>query len=135
MALYLTLHLIGITLWVGGMLLLTRMLRWMLSTNAFDERARLFIKRLYLCYLLPGAGLTLAAGILQLVTVGIPFYMQQGWFHAKLTFVIVLLVSTALLGRDLSIPGRLSAGRALVYHGITGATLLAAVALTLFGRS
>jgi uncharacterized membrane protein len=90
-------HLIGIVFWVGGLLVVTRFARLCVVKPADAEFAGT-IKKTWLLYVIHGLAFTFISGFYQLFSGGIGTYMKQGWFHSKLTFVLVLFVATVMLG-------------------------------------
>jgi uncharacterized membrane protein len=82
-----SLHLIGIVLWVGGLL----------GISSFLKRGDSDINAPFYGFCLPGMLLTLGTGLYQLFSKGAAYYFHQAWFHTKLIFVVVLLISTFLV--------------------------------------
>lgn len=88
-------------------------------------------------YLLPGALITTISGLYQISINGAAYYFKQGWFHGKLTGVIVLFIATGLLFAEVR---RVSQGldvrtaRLAMVHGIAGLSFLANVFLTILMR-
>jgi uncharacterized membrane protein len=95
------------------------------------------IKRGYFGFVVAGAVLSLGSGIYQLLERGIGFYMAQGWFHGKLTLVIVLLVVTVVFGAQVkgAAAGKtVKPGLVGMMHGVTSGALVLISFLTLVGR-
>ncbi len=134
----LALHIIGIVMWLGGMMITTRLFKIFRSSSAgADSQWPNALMKLWRGFILPGALIVIVSGILQVLTNGVGYYMQQGWFHAKLTFVVLLVIATAFLGSEIKSykEGNLEAGKnAMLLHGIAGLALLANVFLTMLGR-
>ena len=84
-------HLIGLVLWVGGLLAVTQV--FILHSQEASPEARAALGRLAarLLHRLahPGAALVLIAGP-GLVLTNTAYYLHAGWFHAKLILVVVL---------------------------------------------
>ena len=93
------LHVLGVILYAGGLMGLTRLLGHAVRFKGEDSRAdsyRVF-KRMHKFVDLGGLGILLVTGLLLLITD--PWgkeYMKQGYFHMKLTCVLVLVVCEVL---------------------------------------
>jgi uncharacterized membrane protein len=132
------LHLLGIILYVGGFLALTRLLGHAVRFPSAQSRADVVrvLKRMHLFVEWPGLGILLGTGLFMLVRdYGDKDYMKQGYFHAKLLGVAGLLVCDILLSRSLfrmkpdAPPPKAALFRIL--HGVAGlAMLLALLAVT-----
>ena len=139
----LSLHLIGLVMWFGGMLILTRALH--LATHnevlaSITSRQALLplFRRLFFGFVVGGAVVMLGTGLYQISVQGLGFYMQQGWFHAKLTLIIVQIIITALTGAAISNLGNTEisrSGRFMAFHGISATILILIVFLTMLGRA
>lgn len=130
------LHIIGIVMWVGGLMILTRFLK--IFTVAGDGTPALaaMVSRVFFGYVLAGFGVAVLTGLYQISYRGFGFYMSQGWFHGKLTLIVLLLVVTGLTFADVKkVKGgvTLSRGRVGALHGMVHLVLLGAVFLTLLG--
>ena len=130
------LHIVGIVMWAGGLMILTRFLKLFTSPGDGTPAVAAMANRVLHGYVFGGLVLALLTGLYQLSYRGFGFYMAQGWFHGKLTFVILLLVITGLVFTDVKkikagVP--LSRGRVGALHGLTGLALLVIVFLTLLG--
>jgi protoporphyrinogen IX oxidase len=128
-------HIIGIVFWLGGLLVLSRVMKGLVLSGIDKAGYAPIVKRVFYGFVLPGFIISLISGTFQiLANGGFGVYVAQGWFHGKLTFVVVLLIVTFLLGREIS---KLSAGngvstRALgMIHGITSLALIVIVFLTI----
>lgn len=91
------------------------------------------IRRSFWGFVVGGMVVVILTGLHQLTSGGIGLYMKQGWFHTKLTLVIVLIVVTAVVGNETAITKKglpVSRKRMLVCHAITGMILVLAVLLT-----
>ncbi|MBX7137189.1 MAG: hypothetical protein K1X83_04325 [Oligoflexia bacterium] len=136
MAISLTLHIVGITLWFGGLIILSSMMRRVksMSTEAGSELSAVFSRALR-AFVFGGCVLTVCTGLFQLVHGGVGMYFSQGWFHSKLTLAIVAVVITVMLSLEIKrLSDRSRAGRLLILHAASGAILIAAVGLTIFHR-
>ena len=132
------LHIIGIVMWMGGLMVLTRFLKIATegpqSNPAFGAMAR----RIYFGFGVGGCVLTLLTGLYQLISRGASFYMSQGWFHGKLTLVLLALIVTVIIGTLVSAvnAGRtISKGKVAATHGMIGLVLLLVVFATILGRA
>lgn len=125
-------HVIGICFWMGGLLILTRV---MAVNDGASQTLAKSVKRLWLGYALPGFILVLLSGLYQLNYRGFAYYFGpgQGWFHMKLTAVIVLAIITGLVWREVSrfqaggVPNKKLLG---ALHGISALLLVLLVFLT-----
>ncbi|MBI5136003.1 MAG: CopD family protein [Nitrospirae bacterium] len=128
MAWWLTFHLLGMVLWTGGLLTISRMAAYH-TAEAPEVQPRLaWVEgRMYWLVAIPGAVITVvtAAG---LVASSPADYTDQGWFHGKMVLVGLLIGLNALLHVKL---GALkahpeSARKALfsAVHGTIGLTLI-----------
>ena len=134
----LALHIIGIVMWVGGLLVLTRFFKLFTAAIPKDESLAKLLGRIYYGYVVPGFLLALITGIVQLSYRGAQFYLAQGWFHAKLGLVLLLIVVTAVSFYDLKKvrSGKtLSRARVAALHGIVGLVLLVVVFLTVLNTA
>ena len=130
------LHIIGIVMWAGGLMIVTRFLK--IFTNAGDGSAALsaMVHRVFHGYVLGGSVIALLTGLYQLFYRGLGFYFAQGWFHGKLTLIVLLIVVTALTFADVNKVKSgvtLSRGRIGAMHGLTGLALLGIVFVTILG--
>lgn len=125
-------HIMGIVMWIGSMLICSRFIA--MSINEQRDNSAWFSK-IFWGWTLPGVLITVFSGIAQLMLNGFGFYFTQGWFHAKLTLVVILLVATFLLGQIILSDRPLkSAARPMAIHGITGLILIIVTFLTILGR-
>lgn len=137
MQLSIAFHIIGFVLWVGGSIILARALAVAVAEGS-DAPVRNWAWSGFVGYIVPGAILTLVTGIYQLLTRGMPFYFAQGWFHAKLTLVLVMLVGTLILGIKAKAMSRgelVKKGALMAVHGIAALMLIGGVLLTILGRA
>ncbi|MEM9007610.1 MAG: protoporphyrinogen oxidase HemJ [Cyanobacteria bacterium P01_F01_bin.86] len=90
-------HIIGVVVWFAGLFYLVRLFIYHVEAEAEPEPAasilkkqyELMEKRLYSIITTPGMLVTVAMAIGLLVLN--PEWLKQGWMHAKLGFVVVLL--------------------------------------------
>lgn len=136
MAFSLALHVIGLVLWVGGLMFIARIMT-LASDGEIPANFGATIKRIFLGYVLAGLVLSTITGLFQLSAGGVAQYMKQGWMHMKLTFVLALYVISALLAVKVF---ALEQGRAakrsglMALHGVAALCLLAIVVVTFVMR-
>lgn len=95
---YKSFHIIGVVVWFAGLFYLVRLFIYHAEANDEPEPAQSILKkqyelmeeRLYSIITTPGMVVTVAMAIGLLTTE--PEVLKQGWMHAKLAFVAVLLV-------------------------------------------
>lgn len=141
-------HIVGLILWMGGLVTLARLLGHHAGLDSKEAREALvgFERKSYLMAILPGFLLTLITGLVLLVSKGdgISFYLSPdgpwgGTFHAKLTFVVLLIVFDQLVFakmRKLHKTDEGSRGFFMATHGIIGLLFIFVVILVqtnLFG--
>lgn len=130
-------HLIGIVMWLGGLLMLTRFARIAgdpaLASNPPFVKV---MRKSWFIYVVQGLAITVLTGFYQLFAgAGPGFYLKQGWFHGKITLVLVLIVATAMLGFEIknisesrpANPNRLRVIQILSVVGLVGIVLLTKV--------
>jgi uncharacterized integral membrane protein (TIGR00701 family) len=91
-------HLIGVVLWMGGLLTFSRILGYH-SKEAPSVRPRFsFLEgRLNGLVAIPGAVLTILFGVLMTVDYGKAWFRVAIWLHYKLTLVIVVAIIHVVL--------------------------------------
>jgi uncharacterized membrane protein len=90
----LLLHVLGVLLWAGGLVLVTRLLASVV-TLAPDARqaAACALRSGYLKVVFPGFLVAFLTGLyFFLGNPGEQPYMKEGWFHMKLTLLLILMV-------------------------------------------
>ena len=100
-----SLHIIGVVVWFAGLFYIARLFIYHVEAEMESEPAQgilkkqyeLMEKRLYNIITTPGMVLTVAMAIGLLYTM--PEYLKQGWMHAKLGFVGLLLIYHFYCGR------------------------------------
>ena len=100
-----TFHIVGVVVWFAGLFYLVRLFIYHVEADeleapvreAFEQQYGLMERRLANIITTPGMAVTVvcAAGLL----IGNPAWLQQGWMHAKLAFVLALLAYHALCYR------------------------------------
>jgi uncharacterized membrane protein len=126
------LHIIGLALWVGGLMLLSRFMK-SLATSQDSGRlsieATYQVKKVFYRYVITGFVLSLLTGLYQIFAgPGLAVYMKQGWFHGKLPLLFLLIVATAMLAFEVNKAasgGSLYKGRLVFVHAAAAFSLLA----------
>lgn len=135
MQLSLAFHIVGLVLWLGGLMILTRFLTLATSSEGVKVVGHM-ARRVFIGFVVGGLTLTTLSGLHQFGK-NAALYMSQGWFHTKVTLVLVLLVVTYFVGRDVSRINQgatVTRGRVMLWHAISGSVLIAAVFITMLGR-
>jgi protoporphyrinogen IX oxidase len=133
--LFLVLHLFGIIFWVGSLLLITTILGKVADeVGVAKERFIIVASDLFYGGCNIGGAVTLVFGILLMVAE--PDLLKQGWLHAKLGLVFVLiLVHLRLYRRIVALtdnPSSVSRSEFRAIHGVVSLLLLAILALVFF---
>ena len=92
-----TLHIVGVVVWFAGLFYLVRLFIYHVEANDLDEQLKqpfqeqytLMERRLANIITTPGMVVAVAMAVGLLITQ--PSWLQQGWMHAKLGFVALLL--------------------------------------------
>lgn len=94
------LHVIAVVCWFAGLFYLPRLFVYHAQTEdlAGRERFKIMERKLYRGIMWPSLVLTVALGLAMLVPHW-DFYKTQGWMHAKLSLVALLVVYHLLCGR------------------------------------
>jgi putative membrane protein len=126
-------------MWMGGLMVLTRFMKLAAAGSAAPMSADFskMLKRIYFGFGVGGCVVTLLTGIYQLLARGMQFYMSQGWFHGKLTLVLVAIIITVVIGtlvKAVSAGRSVSAAKVGAMHGIISLILVLAVFSTILGR-
>ncbi len=120
-------HLLGVVLWMGGLLVVSRLL----AEPAAGERLEPVERRLFGSFIHGGAALVIASGILLILDQ--PSVLRQGWLHAKLLVVLGLVAADARLYRRMQAqhasPGSVTRAAVLRLHGWIAAGMVAVLAL------
>lgn len=126
-------HFLGLILWAGGLLALTRLLASHAAKPTGPEATERLVaveKAIYRFVAAPGAFLVLLTGIAMLHAA--PALLKQPYMHAKLTLVVGLLAIDHMamrgykkLAKGVGAP----TGKWRVVHGILAAVLLGIVLL------
>lgn len=95
-----SLHIIFMVTWFAGLFYLPRLFVYhaMATDQISIERFKIMERKLFYGITTPGAIFTLIFGI-WLITFNVQGYMQAGWMHAKLTFVLLTVLYHGYLGK------------------------------------
>lgn len=126
MQISIAMHIIGLVLWLGGVLVLTRLARLFVDATPDGGPTVVMLKKSWHFYVIHGIGITLLTGLFQLFMGGVGEYMKQGWFHTKLTFVLVLVATTIVLGLQIS---RISRGERASANALRWVQILSSISL------
>jgi len=134
-------HVLGMVIYVGGLLTLTRLLGHAVRFESPASRADTYrvLKRMHVFVDWGGLLLMLVAGVWLLVADPMgKLYMKQGYFHIKLTCMVVLIVGDILLSRKLfalqADGPQPKATFFRIMHGLAGLALLGALAAVFLVR-
>ena len=96
------LHIIAMVCWFAGLFYLPRLFVYhaMSEDEISRERFRTMERKLYRGIMLPSMLATLGFGI-WLISLNPGYYLSQGWMHAKLTLVILLIAYHHICGAQL----------------------------------
>lgn len=85
-------HIIAMVCWFAGLFYLPRLFVYHAQSEDFasKERFKIMERKLYRGIMTPSAIATILLGI-WLISYNPTYYMQSGWFHAKLTLVALLI--------------------------------------------
>ena len=129
-------HVLGVIVYVGGFMALTRLVGHAVKFESEDSRrdAYRIYRRMHM--FADWGGLVVAIIFGTILLMQAPSYMKQGWFHAKLLFVLLMLavdvVFSIILFKKLKAEGP-QPKRAVfsAIHGIA-ALILVGMLITLF---
>jgi putative membrane protein len=121
-------HVLAGFMWVGTLLMLTRLMGYHVKENPqTQERLAALYKRMYYFVGMPTMAVALVLGLVLLTQVDWTY--RPGWFHMKLLFIVCMVLLDAQCGRFVS---RLNEGpdssrgvQYKIFHGLTGLTLIA----------
>ncbi len=134
-------HIVGLILWLGGLITLARLLghHSSLENPAAREALIPFEKKSYLMAVLPGFLIALVTGVIMLVSKGGGmahyFAPESPWgltFHIKLTIILVLIVLDQLVAanmRKLHTEDTGNRGFFMATHGMIGLLMIVTVVL------
>ncbi len=88
------LHLIFMVTWFAGLFYLPRLFVYhaMSDDEISNERFKIMERKLFYGIMTPGMILTFVFGIWMLVSYAWQAYASEGWLHAKLTLLVLLLI-------------------------------------------
>ena len=128
----LALHVIGIVMWTGSLIVASRIIA--LGVKSANDNSAIWLKKIFFGWTMAGLVLVTLTGLYQLMIGGGPgVYFEQGWFHGKVTLVIILYIVTFLFSRFISQTQK-KASTAMMIHGLTGLCLILIILLTFLGR-
>ncbi len=91
-------HLLGVVLWMGGLLTLSRLLGYhVLEHPSVRPRYAWLEARLNYAVAIPGAFLTLGTGVTQMALDGADYFRSARWLHIKLGLVAAIALVHILL--------------------------------------
>lgn len=98
------LHIIFMVTWFAGLFYLPRLFVYhaMCADKVSIERFKIMERKLYYGIMTPGMLLTLLFGVWMLMEYAWAVYGSDGWLHAKLTLVVLLVVYHLYCGKWLS---------------------------------
>ena len=130
-------HVIGVILWIGGLLFLTRLLGYhMKEVGKPDNRGAMEVLtrielRMHHLVVVPGLVLALIGGLWQLLAQA--GFLREGWFHVKLTIVLFFFVLHGwCLVKILAIRANPPEKKTPIFsiiHGLSGLLLIAVLVL------
>jgi putative membrane protein len=128
MAWWLTFHLLGIVLWAGGLLAISRMAAYHTAEAPEVQPRFAWVEwRMYWLVTVPGMVITLVTALGLLATGPMP-YGALGWFRLKMALVVLLLGLHGLLHTKLKALKADPAGQKKAVfsavHGTIGLTLI-----------
>jgi putative membrane protein len=96
------LHIIAVVCWFAGLFYLPRLFVYHAETTDTpgSERFKIMERKLYRGIMWPSLVLTVFFGI-WLLALNWPYYRTQGWLHAKLTLVVLLIAYHLMCGHFL----------------------------------
>jgi len=134
-------HVVGVILWVGGLLLMNRRLGYLMkaasdpSMQAAFPKLIAMEKRMHKLVIIPGFLLTILAGLHSLMAYN-QASLSMGWFHAKMTIAVIFLglqvFTVKKLGEMERNPPKAYTPIYTIIHGISGLLLLAVLFLIRF---
>ncbi|MCB1135413.1 MAG: CopD family protein [Chlamydiia bacterium] len=128
MAIIKMLHVLCVFIWVGNLLMLSRFMGYHVKEDEGTQlRMAALYRRMYYFIGMPTMCLAVFFGLILLS--GVDLSYKPGWFHMKLTFILVMIVLDTMCGRmvsKLSEAADRSRGiKYKIFHGVTGLTLIA----------
>ncbi len=140
LALSLVVHLLGVIMWMTGLLGMSRAMMVHAKESAAARPALSHLEGRLHIFALVGAILALTSGLYQLSLWGMALFKHTRWMHHKLTALIVLFIVHGLLWSTqrkwarLGPEAQLPVGRAAGLHGTVSLLLLAILAIVFIGK-
>jgi putative membrane protein len=122
---------LGNVIWIGALLAVAMLVAHAPWTAEPPEVGRL-ARRIYMRLAVPAFLVSFGAGIAR-IALAPAAYMHLGWFHAKLTFALVVIILHHVIGARAKrvADGRVAAAAGVDFQGI--AVLVCAAGAVLFG--
>ena len=98
MKVLLSFHIIGIVLWLGGLIVLSRFLSIFTEAGGGNEKSKSLSLKIFYGWVVGGFVIAVFSGLAQIYQGGISYYFSQGWFHTKITLVVLPIIVTGALG-------------------------------------
>jgi uncharacterized membrane protein len=139
-AISLVVHLLGVVMWVGGLLAMSRVMVLHAKERGPSREVLSLLEGKFHIFALVGAVLALLSGLYQLSEWPAGLFRQSRWMHHKLTALLLLAATHATMWsvyrkwRRLGPDAPLSRGQASGLHGTVGMLLIVIVALVFIGR-
>ena len=132
MSLLIAFHLVGMIFWMSGLLLVSSQLRTAVKKSADPAVVGVVIVPLAKVFIKIGFIVALLTGLAQMLLGGVGTYFKQGWFHMKLTLLIVLIAMTFVLLGKLNnyIAGKIPTEKSLLMVHIVSATSMLLIVLS-----
>ena len=127
--LLLSIHIIAFIMWTGSLLISSRIIALSAKNNQIDT-IKTWSKKIVFGWMLPGMVISILTGLYQLTYKGVGFYMKQGWFHGKLTLIVLLIVISIMLIKFISNPKQ-DSKIPMVIHGVSGLSMFLIVFMTM----
>ena len=100
-----TLHIVGVVVWFAGLFYLVRLFIYHVEAEELEPELRVPFQQQYslmekrLANIITTPGMVVAVSMAICLLIAQPAWLQQGWMHAKLAFVAVLLAYHAFCYR------------------------------------
>lgn len=94
-------HVVAVMSWMAGLLYLPRLFVYHTQVEAGSEQSELFKvmeRRLMKAIMNPAMIVSVILGLVLMSSYG-PEIWQQGWFHAKLVMIVILMGSHIMMGK------------------------------------
>ncbi len=94
-------HIVFMVTWFAGLFYLPRLFVYhsMCQDEPSNERFKIMERKLYFGIMTPGAVLTIALGLWMLIDYAWTAYSHNGWLHAKLFLVVLLVIYHGYCGK------------------------------------